>query len=357
MNASFRRWLDSSRTTALWALLLTLCCLVGAAAQGQASTPLTVGYEDFDFPSGTSGDSRPTGQKPQSKLWFNDTVWWGVLWSTSANSYRIHRLDEGAQSWVESGTSVDNRNDTKSDALWDVSSQKLYVLSHVRELPAAVASSSSDYARLYRFDYNSTTQSYALDSGFPVDVSNATTDSMVLEKDSTGRLWVTYNLGQQILMNASATSDTDWDPVNGSFVLPVGSAANVQNDDLSSVLSFDNRIGVMWSNQVTDEMYFAEHLDGSSPESGWSGAAVAFNGAGNQSADNHISLKDARRWSVCRYQDVGGPGAPDAVELFQWLRFEFELDRDNHLSGEVQGSRTQLAPLCRSTRPVARFTS
>jgi hypothetical protein len=42
-------------------------------------------------------------------------------------------------------------------------------------------------------------------------------------------------------------------PVNGTSVAP---------DDISSVVAFDSQVGVMWSNQTDDAMYFATHKDG-----------------------------------------------------------------------------------------------
>src|SRR5919197_4394442 len=52
------------------------------------------GTRDFSY----SGASAPTGQKPQSKLWFNDGSWWGVLYNSagtiaSGKGWHIYRFD------------------------------------------------------------------------------------------------------------------------------------------------------------------------------------------------------------------------------------------------------------------------
>jgi len=252
--------------------------------------PLTHGFEDFGYPSGTGGNSHPSGEKPESKLWFNHGFWWGVLWSNSGNAYHIFWLDPSTQTWMDTGSAVDDRNDSKVDVLWDTVNQKLYVVSHIFSNASGSFTPVGQRGELYRYTYNSTNQTYALDNGFPVEVNDATSEALVIAKDSTDRLWVTYAKDQQIYVNHSGTSDTDWDSENGPFVLPVGNV-NVNNDDLSSVIAFNGKIGVMWSNQSSDKIYFAVHADTSLPHQGWSNSIVAFDGAGNKSADDHIKLQ------------------------------------------------------------------
>jgi hypothetical protein len=87
-----------------------------------------VGYADFNY--GATVVSAPTGEKPESKLWWNDGLWWGDLFSPAANSYHIYRLNLSTQTWVDTGTAIDDRPSTKGDALWDTATQKLYVVSH-----------------------------------------------------------------------------------------------------------------------------------------------------------------------------------------------------------------------------------
>ena len=55
------------------AILLT-CVLWMAVSAG---TPLgRAGYLDFSY-NGIGFASSPTGEKPESKLWWNDGFWWG----------------------------------------------------------------------------------------------------------------------------------------------------------------------------------------------------------------------------------------------------------------------------------------
>ncbi len=255
----------------------------------KAATPLSeAGYRGFSYPTALS---QPTGEKPESKLWFNDGFWWGILWSTSGGAHHIHRLDENTQDWIDTGVSVDDRDDSKSDTLWDGNNQKLYVVSHRFISNAGQSATSGNRGELYRYSYSAGSNSYSLDSGFPVEVNAARTETLVIEKDSNDRLWVTYTRDQTVYLNHSGSSDTDWDPTNRPFILPTGdNTVDIGADDNCSIATFNNNIGVMWSNQSDDKMYFSAHPDSASPTTGWSSGVVVFEGAGNRSADDHINL-------------------------------------------------------------------
>jgi hypothetical protein len=59
-------------------LYFLLTVLVGVLFIGKlsASENIAIGYRDFSYPPKTGQNSRPTGEKPESKLWFNDGAWW-----------------------------------------------------------------------------------------------------------------------------------------------------------------------------------------------------------------------------------------------------------------------------------------
>jgi hypothetical protein len=133
-----------------------------------------VGYRDFRF--GASCNSTPTGEKPESKLWWNDGFWWGSLCSSGDSTYHIFRLDLATQIWVNTGTPLDDRPSSKADTLWD--GQKLYVASHIFTARGAPISSPSEWGRLYRYSYDPATRSYSLDSGFPVDVTRGKSETL-----------------------------------------------------------------------------------------------------------------------------------------------------------------------------------
>src|SRR5688572_24240187 len=162
------------------------------------------GYKDFLYTGATS----PTGQKPQSKLWHNDGIWWGVMFNRTSGKFEIHRLDWTTQTWSTTGTMVDSRSKSSADALWDGS--KLYTVS------AVPPGTSGDVGiKVMRFSYNALTQAYSVNSGFPVVLANVAVETVVMDKDSTGALWATYtdsnsSGGRHTLVTHSTTNDLTW---------------------------------------------------------------------------------------------------------------------------------------------------
>src|SRR5262245_40084671 len=270
------------------ALVVMLSIAIGARTSPATAAPGDVGYRDFQF--GSSCNSTPTGEKPESKLWWNGGIWWGSLCTTD-NTYHIFRLDLASQSWLDTGTLLDNRPTTKADTLWD--GQKLYVASHTFTNTGEPSTSPSQWGRLYRYSYNSTANSYSLDAGFPVDVTRGRSETLVLEKAPSGQLWVTYVESGKVLVNHSTTGDSVWAT---PFALPVSGASNLGDDDISSVITFDRttaspKVGVLWSNQNDSHMYFATHVDGTAATA-WSGFGVYVPSTGSPSAaDDHINIK------------------------------------------------------------------
>ena len=64
---------------------------------------------------------------------------------------------------------------------------------------------------MLRFSYSAATRTYTLDSGFPVTLStNGGMEAVGIEKDTTGKLWVTYTKNQSVYITHSTTSDSTW---------------------------------------------------------------------------------------------------------------------------------------------------
>jgi PKD repeat protein len=240
----------------------------------------SIGHQD----GSTSGaGAAATGEKPESKLWWNDGSWWASMLDTASQTYHIFRLDRSTETWTDTGTLLDNRPKTRADTLWD--GAHLYVASHVFASSSSAATAGNP-SRLYRFSYLSATDAYSLDAGFPVQINDFSTETLTIDKDSTGMLWATWAQGSKIYVNSTTGGDAVW---GTPFVLPVTGATGLDADDISAVVAFGgSRIGVMWSNQVASAMYFAIHADGTQ-RGAWNPSRTAVQGPNN--ADDHINLK------------------------------------------------------------------
>jgi Bacterial Ig domain len=281
-------------------LLLAAAVLPATAAAG----PGDVGFEGISH-SRTSGDL--TAEKPESKLWWNDGIWWASLHHDATRTYHIYRLNIANQTWVDTGVVLDNRPNTRADTLWD--GTHLYVSSHVWAASGS-ASGAANATRLYRFSYNAGTDTYSLDSGFPVNINTVRSEALTIAKDSTGQLWATWTqsvtvagvVRRQVYVNRTTGSDTAW---GTPFQLP--GSPNVANDDISAVVAFGgNKIGVMWSNQNTDTMSFAIH-DDAALDGTWQAPVAAL--SGNNNADDHINLKttaDGRVFAAVKTSQTSG---------------------------------------------------
>jgi hypothetical protein len=277
--------LGAARSLRRLALVLGAAIAVAAAAPltPAAAAPGDIGYEDQSY---AGAGSAPTGEKPESKLWWNDGVWWASMWDTGSSDFHIFRLDAATQTWQDTGVPLDTRSGTKADTLWD--GTHLYVASHKF---SGTGASGAD-SLLYRFSYDANTDTYSLDPGFPAVINTWKTDTLVIAKDSTGKLWATWTAPdascscKRVYVNRTLGSDASW---GTPFALPVTGADTLSSDDISAVVSFGGtKIGVMWSNQNVSAMYFAVHVDGD-PDTTWQASRTAVQGP--RTADDHINLK------------------------------------------------------------------
>ena len=265
--------------------------LIAAVSSAQAAA--NYGYQSISY-SGVPNP--PTSDKPQSKLWWNDGSWWADMWTTGVG-WQIYRLDRGSKTWVSTGLLNDNRSNTLADTLWDGKNNKLYIASHVVTVSSDSSpkpSVSGQPAKLYRYSYSG--GKYTLDTGFPSVITNNSSESMTIDKDTTGAVWATWTqvsgnstsgYTSSVYVNSSDPGGAKW---GTPFVLPV-SDPNPAPDDISAVVAFgSNKIGVMWSDNPAGTVYWATRTDGTSATaaSSWK-VQPAVQGRGQ--ADDHLNLK------------------------------------------------------------------
>jgi PKD repeat protein len=308
--------------------------LFGFTTQAWAA-PGDIGFEGPSFSGGGSGI---TASKPESKVWWNDGLWWASMWDTASADYHIFKLNQGTQTWADTGVALDDRSGTHADTLWDGVTGKLYVASHVFTESAGTGSVS----RLYRFSYNPATDTYTRDSGFPVTINNFKLETLVIAKDSTGKLWATWQQGTQIWVNRTlctpACNDASW---GTAFAI---SSTAVKGDDISSVIAFGgNKIGVMWSDQNAAKDVFGIHAD-DQPDNVWS-FENALQGPGL--ADDHINLKTDATGRVFAAVKTSKSAAADPLTMLLvrgpaggWSSAVFGRVQDHHTRPIVELDET-----------------
>lgn len=235
-----------------------------------------IGFEDRSF----AGARRsPSGSKPESKLWWNDGSWWGSLYDAASGDFLIHRLDLETQEWQSTGVLVDARIRSRSDTLWD--GEHLYIATHfTTEIAQA-----GEPSLLLRFSYDRKRKTYTLDEGFPTVINNTTSETLVIDRDSRGRIWATWTQDGEVYVNHTVRKGLAW---AAPSVLPVEDP-QVERD-ISAVIAFGgDRIGVFWGNHdETGGTYnFAVHRDAAPPRE-W-GPVERIDLLG--SADDHLNLK------------------------------------------------------------------
>lgn len=260
-------------------------CLVLALSGAHAAQD--VGHPGPDF---TGVDGSPTQSEPQSRLWHHDGTWWGSLWSTAGAAFHIHRLDQDTASWEDTGVLVDARPKSRSDVL--AAGDTLYVGTHQFTSGAGNPGPTID---LLRYSYDDAGRTYALDAGFPVTIAAFDTETLVIERDSTGTLWAVWMFDLRVRVSHTLGADDVW---SEPFVLP-GNTTDVTADDIAAVIAFGgDRLGVLWTDQAAGALRFAVHADGDAPGD-WSAPETALGGP----ADDQVNLaatSDGRVLAVVR---------------------------------------------------------
>lgn len=275
------------------AFVAAIVAAVTIATGTSNAVAVSAGYRDMQYqPASTTNSFRATADKPQSKVWYAGGSWWGGLFHLPAGGgngeYEIYKLDTSTQTWTTTGVKIDERNKSHGDYLFDSVNNKLWVVS-------TDDSTSTPGVHVFRYSFSSGT--YTADTGFPtltgVTIDTGAAESATIAKDSTGRLWVTYTLP-----NANTARDDVWiatstDGLTWTKQVLPSQISSPTADDISAVIAFGNRVGVMWSDQVADAngetgFWFSTHTDGQATGTWSAREKVAW---GKTIANDHMNLK------------------------------------------------------------------
>jgi Bacterial Ig-like domain len=336
---SYRLPTVSMRRTALTVLLCGALAVVSAGTPPDARAD--VGFADGSF----SGTSAPSGMKPQSKLWFADGIWWGVMFDNLTQRFEIYRRNAATEQWSSTATVVDSRRNIWADAKWN--GTHLYVVTH-----GASWTSTLDGIRVGRYSYDTASKSWSLDSGFPLlDVGTTPghtaptgTEAAVIDQDGAGRIWLTWTRDGKTWVTHSTT---DTSTFVTPFVVPVPNADNVTADDIATLVAYDGRIGVLWSNESVWCMCFAIHNDGD-PDGTWTskpmvGPATNPADKNQELADDHMNLKAPNDGSGYVYASskTSLDGMNDPLLLFNvfdgsnWTRYTYATVADQTTRAQI----------------------
>lgn len=287
------------------------------AESGGATTYAGFGY---DAPV-----TSPTKDKPQSKLWFQDGAWWGLMVNASTEQVHVFELlDDHA--WRDTGAVADDRETSTADAFWD--QDKVWIASRTRD----------GQVRIVCMRYEPTGRTYVVEPGFPVVLSQGGASSVAMTRDGAGTLWATFVQDARVLVARSTTSSgLSWTepaapPVPEALVTP---------DDISSLETLPGGVGLMWSNQRTGGFHFLTHPEGGSGD-GWSPVETPVQGEGM--ADGHVNLLAAPSGAV--YAGVktsldDDPTSPGSAPLVLVLERSPEGEWVQHVAGTVADSMTR----------------
>jgi hypothetical protein len=309
--------------------------------------PVTV----VDAPFDTSPERVIRGasrHKNQSKLFFADGSWWGVLIEPRSRETRIMRLDWTTQRWHDTGVVVDERSVSRADVLFF--DDTLYVAS------AGGSESPAHAVQVSVFDYEPASDRWSIRPDFPVTLTRTGVESSIIERADDGTLWVTFIEAGNLLVTHSVGDLHHW----VAPFRPVVAGTDVATDQVGMV-AVGGEVLLLWSNQNDDAVYATVHRDGR-PDDDWAASTTLLQGL--RLADNHVNIKalsDGRVFAAIKTSlDAVPDNQPgwDQVLLLSrkdgiWSSRQFGQIRDRHTRPIVLLDTTHEDALVFATTPFS----
>ena len=251
--------------TIIAVFITALLCMQNAFAQFSGVTNLS-----------SLSISTNTREKPQSKVWMQDGKYFTVL--SDVNGAHVWRLDSTSWTKVFTILTKDNR---RADC--KVSGNLVHIF--------LFRPGESDLVSLEYVASNSTYRRWTgrnTTVRVPTDLNSETA---TIDLDTNGRMWMATDDNSSIILRWSDSPYATWSG-------PVTVASGIDPDDIGAVVAFPmfNKIGVLWSNQITKRWGFKMHTDGTDPNT-WSAdeipASQSALNVGGGMADDHMNLKVA----------------------------------------------------------------
>jgi hypothetical protein len=238
----------------------------------------------------------PTRDKPQSKLWFARGTWWAWL-----------PVRGGSSVWKRSGAGWERQ--TTLDAVLQNLPGQADVWANDDEVRAVLVEPDRLAVVGLRWDNAAGRyESAGPAAEFPTPEPPGKADGIetaTITRDSRGRWWIAYNWRRDMWVRTSTDGRAWSEPLAVSHT-------KASDDDLCSIVALPDRVGVIWSDQAHDVVYFRWHADEAPPDR-WNAAEVVERGG--QSADDHIHAAVTRDGTlyVATKNSVDTVGKPQLV--------------------------------------------
>lgn len=217
----------------------------------------------------------PTRDTGQSKLWYHADAWWALMLEPTGHASRVFELMPD-HTWRATSALVNSNTGSVGDALPDGDA-------------VHVVTRSTDGSLLYvRLSYDAAKRDYHAAPARLVTTRDSLAPAMVA-KDTAGALWVGYVTNQNVVVIGSTDGGLTW----GSVLTLASRPANGIPQS-GALIAYDDRVGILWSDQAAHTFDFAWHHAGDN-QTFWTLEKIPVPPA--QENDVHVSL-------------VAVPGAP-----------------------------------------------
>jgi len=296
------------------------------------STPSSKASSHRDIAYDGEAVRNPTSGAPQSKLWFHDGSWWGVLLHQASGEFRVHWLEWATQTWHDTGTLVDERPSSRADVLWDGS--------HLIVASAGGGTRPRQAARVLRFSYDPAARRWTRDPDFPVTLSPAGVSEVSVVRDGAGVLWASYVQDRRVRIARSQTGDAQW---GDAYVLPPGADVAAEQ---AAMASYGGKVGVMWANSVDDAVRFATHDDGA-PDDAWQATRTEVRGFASTKNDLALQVlpgeagKDPLVFAAAKSAPEDAATANKLGPQLLVLSLQADATWKQHVAGQIRDEHAQ----------------
>jgi hypothetical protein len=214
----------------------------------------------------------PTKDKPQSKIWFAHGSWWAWLpardgsgiWKRTETGWRRQTSLDRALAALPGQADVWADRDTVRAVL--VEARRVAVVG---------------------LRWDSASNGY-VPAGPPVEFvmpgdaeAKGTIETATIARDGLARWWIAYGWRRNMWVRASE------DGTGSKWSEPQAvNETRASKDDLCAIVALPGGVGVIWSDQAQDAIYFRRHADGA-PIGSWKATEVVAQGG--KTADDHIN--------------------------------------------------------------------